>query len=152
MSQIISSKEQTEQTLPQASPGSEPVVAKLAVAQLDQQAPSRPAAKSRFRWIPPVLTFCSLAALGYWGHQTDWKLPSFSDASGQSLPPGEVWCEEHSVLEAECRICQPPILPVSEDFESNQSAQTMSLLGIMHIGLVLLQSINIMVMLLFFNL
>lgn len=58
--------------------------------------------------IPTVIVLTSLAAVGWWGHHTNWKLPKFSELTGQPSGAAEVpedWCAEHKVPESECVLC-----------------------------------------------
>lgn len=107
MSQSISSTDQDQDPLPQAALKIRPVSEEHA-----EHATGPPAARGPMRWIPTVAIFCVLAALGYWGHKTDWKLTSFSQLSGQAATPDKAWCEAHNVAEADCLACQPQIVPV----------------------------------------
>jgi cobalt-zinc-cadmium efflux system membrane fusion protein len=62
------------------------------------------------RAVPNLLVLLSLAALGYWGHQTGWKLPKFAEVGGGETPKDD-WCEEHGVPESRCVECQADLMP-----------------------------------------
>ena len=56
-----------------------------------------------------------LAGVGYWGHHTGWKLPSFAEVAGDVPPPTAAWCDAHAVPEAECVECNPSLAPPLPD-------------------------------------
>ncbi|MEW4527266.1 efflux RND transporter periplasmic adaptor subunit [Maioricimonas sp. JC845] len=66
-------------------------------------------------WVPPLLVFGGLAALGYWGHQTGWTIPKASIVAGSTEPVRPDWCEDHSVPESQCVECNPGRFPPPED-------------------------------------
>jgi len=63
------------------------------------------------RGVPTLLVFAALAGIGYWGHQNDWKVPKFSQLTGDGLTDGVEWCEEHGVPEADCIACNADLMP-----------------------------------------
>lgn len=62
------------------------------------------------RHLPTLAVFAALAAIGYWGHRTEWKLPRFSELSGAAETPDD-WCDEHNVPESLCVECNPLSYP-----------------------------------------
>lgn len=63
------------------------------------------------RHLPTALVFAALVGIGYWGHQHDWKIPRFSDLSGQTPPAEAGWCDEHGVSEPICIACNAALMP-----------------------------------------
>jgi cobalt-zinc-cadmium efflux system membrane fusion protein len=61
--------------------------------------------------IPTFLVFAGLGALGYWGHQTGWKVPAFSSLSASAAAPEEKedWCQAHNVPASRCIACNPEL-------------------------------------------
>ena len=57
-----------------------------------------------------------LAGVGYLGHHTGWKLPSFANVAGDVPPPTVAWCDAHAVPEAECVECDPSLVPPLPDY------------------------------------
>jgi cobalt-zinc-cadmium efflux system membrane fusion protein len=57
--------------------------------------------------IPTVTVLALLAAVGWWGHRTNWTMPKFSELMGSAAvaKPDDEWCAEHGVLESECLQC-----------------------------------------------
>jgi cobalt-zinc-cadmium efflux system membrane fusion protein len=62
------------------------------------------------RAVPNLLVLFALGGLGYWGCQTGWKVPKFSEATGAAEAKDD-WCEEHGVPESVCVECNPDLLP-----------------------------------------
>ena len=56
--------------------------------------------------IPTVVVLSGLAAVAWWGHHHDWKLPKFSELSGGEAKPDADWCPEHGVPESICFVCR----------------------------------------------
>lgn len=59
--------------------------------------------------IPTVIVLTSLAAVGWWGHHSNWQLPKFSELTGKSAgaaEPTEDWCAAHKVPESQCVLCR----------------------------------------------
>ena len=52
-----------------------------------------------------------LGGLGWWGHQTGWALPKFSQVAGRAASVPDDWCEEHGVPDSLCVECQPDKYP-----------------------------------------
>lgn len=63
------------------------------------------------RALPTALVLVALVALGYWGHHTGWKLPSFSELNGTSKVEEDDWCSEHDVPESICVECKAKKFP-----------------------------------------
>lgn len=61
------------------------------------------------------LAMAVLAVVGYWGHTNGWKLPSFSELSGEASLEKADWCEAHAVPESECVECDPSLYPPLTD-------------------------------------
>ena len=62
-----------------------------------------------------LLALAALGAVGYWGHHTGWRLPSFAAVTGQVANESEAWCDAHGVPEAECVECNPALDPPPAD-------------------------------------
>ena len=59
---------------------------------------------------PTAIVLIMLGGLGYYGHQTGWKVPEFSEFFNQSSETEEEdWCESHNVPESVCIACQPEL-------------------------------------------
>ncbi|HJT35709.1 MAG TPA: efflux RND transporter periplasmic adaptor subunit [Pirellulales bacterium] len=65
---------------------------------------------------PTLFVLVMLAAVAYWGHQTDWTLPKFSTLIGRGDEPSEAWCQEHNVAESQCIECQPDLTTPDKDY------------------------------------
>jgi cobalt-zinc-cadmium efflux system membrane fusion protein len=63
------------------------------------------------RTIPTLAVIATLAGLGLWGHHHGWKVPKFSELTGNRAVEGVAWCEEHGVAEAECIACNADLRP-----------------------------------------
>ena len=61
--------------------------------------------------VPALLVLTALLGLGYLGHHYGWKMPKFSEVTGQTEASGVVWCEEHGVPEADCIACNADLMP-----------------------------------------
>ncbi len=66
--------------------------------------------------LPTAFVVGGLAGLAMWGHSTDWKLPKFSELTGQANSVPKDWCEEHGVPESKCVECNPSLLPKGPDY------------------------------------
>ena len=66
--------------------------------------------------VPTVVVLTLLTGLGLYGHHSDWKMPKFSALAGTASPVRDDWCEEHSVPESQCVICDPDLLPDGKDY------------------------------------
>jgi cobalt-zinc-cadmium efflux system membrane fusion protein len=60
------------------------------------------------RWAPTALVFIALAAIGYAGHRTGWKIPRLGSAAVVSTK-AEDWCATHRVPESKCIACSPAL-------------------------------------------
>lgn len=63
------------------------------------------------RALPTGVVLVALVALGYWGHHTGWKLPTFSELNGTSNVEENDWCSEHDVPESICVECKAKKFP-----------------------------------------
>jgi RND family efflux transporter MFP subunit len=61
-----------------------------------------------FAWVPSVLVTAGLVAIGWYGHQHEWKLPNAGFST--TFVDDEAWCDSHGVPEAECIVCQPDLI------------------------------------------
>ncbi len=66
--------------------------------------------------IPTVAVLTMFGALGLFGHHHGWKIPKFSELTGQVAPEGVAWCDEHGVPEAECISCNADLMPKGKLF------------------------------------
>jgi len=66
--------------------------------------------------IPTIVVMALLAGLGLYGHHSGWKLPKFSTLAGAASATRDDWCEEHSVPESQCVVCNPGLLPGGKDY------------------------------------
>ena len=60
--------------------------------------------------IPTLVVVGLLAAIGWWGHRTEWKVPKFSQLMGR-VSEVDDWCTEHGVPESICVECNDVLLP-----------------------------------------
>lgn len=60
---------------------------------------------------PTLAVMSALAALGYYGHHTGWKIPRFSQITGNGSEQREDWCAEHGVPESLCVACNAELMP-----------------------------------------
>lgn len=61
--------------------------------------------------IPTAAVLVLLAAVGWWGHHSGWRMPTFSELTGETSPLPEDWCDEHAVPESLCVECNPDEYP-----------------------------------------
>ena len=47
--------------------------------------------------VPTLLVMGLLAAVGYFGHHYGWKVPKFSELTGQQGESGVLWCDGQSL-------------------------------------------------------
>jgi cobalt-zinc-cadmium efflux system membrane fusion protein len=66
--------------------------------------------------IGPSLVLVGFAAVFYFGHHNDWKIPKFAALTGTVEPVISDWCEEHSVPESICVQCDPTLMPKGPDY------------------------------------
>ncbi len=66
--------------------------------------------------IGPTLVLAGFAAVFYYGHQNDWRIPKFAALTGPVEPVIDDWCEEHSVPESICVQCDPTLMPKGPDY------------------------------------
>jgi len=63
------------------------------------------------RTAPTVVVFAVLAGVGYWGHHHGWKLPKFSEMTGDVPAESVAWCDAHSVPAEDCISCNADLMP-----------------------------------------
>ncbi|TWU39837.1 Cobalt-zinc-cadmium resistance protein CzcB [Novipirellula aureliae] len=66
--------------------------------------------------IGPTLVLIGFAAVFYYGHHNDWRIPKFAALTGMVEPVVTDWCEEHSVPESICVQCDPTLMPKGADY------------------------------------
>ena len=66
--------------------------------------------------IGPTLVLLGFAAVFYFGHHNDWKIPKFAALTGSHEPVVSDWCEEHAVPESICVECDPTLMPKGPDY------------------------------------
>ncbi len=66
--------------------------------------------------IGPTLVLVGFAAVFYFGHQNDWRIPKFAALIGTAAPVISDWCEEHSVPESICVQCDPTLMLKEPDY------------------------------------
>lgn len=58
--------------------------------------------------IPNLIVFALLAAVAWWGHHSDWKMPSLH---ADTAAVEDDWCSEHLVPESQCVECNADLMP-----------------------------------------
>jgi cobalt-zinc-cadmium efflux system membrane fusion protein len=90
----------------------------------DQTIPSPPPAEAQAaagsgHWLrqaaPTAAVIAALAALAAWGHFNEWKLPKFSELTGQQDQKTDEWCDEHSVPESQCIECNKSLVSLNKN-------------------------------------
>lgn len=66
--------------------------------------------------IGPTLVLIGFAAVFYYGHHNDWRIPKFAALTGEVEPVLDDWCEEHAVPESICVECDPTLMPKGPDY------------------------------------
>lgn len=66
--------------------------------------------------IGPTSVLIGFAAVFYYGHQNDWRIPKFASLTGTVQPAVSDWCEEHGVPESICVQCDPTLMPKGPDY------------------------------------
>ena len=64
-----------------------------------------------FRRIPTIVALAALVGIGYWGHHSGWKIPKFSELSGDRPAETVAWCTDHGVPEELCVACNANLMP-----------------------------------------
>jgi multidrug efflux pump subunit AcrA (membrane-fusion protein) len=66
--------------------------------------------------VPNLVVLILLGVVAWYGHQSGWKLPKFSALAGSASPEEDDWCDEHSVPESACVLCDPELFPRGPDY------------------------------------
>jgi len=66
--------------------------------------------------VGPTLVLIGFAAVFYYGHQNDWRIPKFAALTGTVVPVVNDWCEAHSVPESNCVECDSALMPKGPDY------------------------------------
>ncbi|WP_206036134.1 MULTISPECIES: efflux RND transporter periplasmic adaptor subunit [Planctomycetia] len=66
--------------------------------------------------IGPTLVLAGFAAVFWYGHHNDWRIPKFAALTGEVEPVVDDWCEEHAVPESICVECDPTLMPKGPDY------------------------------------
>ncbi|QDT05125.1 Cobalt-zinc-cadmium resistance protein CzcB [Rubripirellula lacrimiformis] len=66
--------------------------------------------------IGPTLVLIGFAAVFYYGHHNDWRIPKFAALTGSVETVADDWCEEHAVPESNCVECDPTLMPKGPDY------------------------------------
>jgi cobalt-zinc-cadmium efflux system membrane fusion protein len=69
-----------------------------------------------FTAVPNIIVFLLIAGTIYIGHHTGWKLPKFSQLTGNSMATISDWCSDHLVQESKCVECKTDLLPKVAEF------------------------------------
>lgn len=64
--------------------------------------------------VPTALVLALAAAVGWYGHHSNWTLPKFSELTGH-VPQKDDWCGEHSVPQSACVECSPDLMPRAKE-------------------------------------
>lgn len=92
--------------------------------QGDKSANARQSNRMRFGYytqkafaaIGPLLVLIGFAAVFYFGHQNEWRVPKFASVIGTANPEIDDWCSDHSVPASICVQCNPELMPFNQDF------------------------------------
>ena len=66
--------------------------------------------------LGPTLVLIGFAAVFYYGHHNDWRIPKFAALAGPVETSVDDWCEEHAVPESICVACDPTLKPKGPDY------------------------------------
>ena len=66
--------------------------------------------------IGPTLVLAGFAAVFYYGHHNDWRIPKFAELTGGVETVADDWCQEHSVPESICVECDSALMPKGPDY------------------------------------
>ena len=66
--------------------------------------------------IGPTVVLIGFAAVFYYGHHNEWRIPKFAAVIGSVEPVVDDWCEEHAVPESICVECDPTLMPAGPDY------------------------------------
>lgn len=64
--------------------------------------------------LPTALVLAALGGVGYWGHHSGWKMPTFAALTGAAVEKTDDWCAAHAVPESKCVECKTDLLPAGE--------------------------------------
>ncbi|EMI22284.1 Secretion protein HlyD [Rhodopirellula maiorica SM1] len=93
-----------------------------AETEINQDAESKPRGPIRhgislvLGSIGPTLVLAGFAAVFWYGHQNDWRIPKFAALTGDVEPVVDDWCEEHAVPESICVECDPTLMAKGPDY------------------------------------
>ncbi len=82
----------------------------------EQHEPLRRALSRVLGVIGPTLVLIGFAAVFYYGHHNDWRIPKFAALTGTADPVANDWCDEHGVPESICVQCDPTLMPEGPDY------------------------------------
>lgn len=118
MSQTIVSapKEQPRAAIGEPSNSGNPILPLGTAATAKSQTPIRRFVSLIRDSIGPTFVLIGFAAVFYYGHHNDWRIPKFAALTGSATPVATDWCEEHSVPESICVECDPTLLPKGLDY------------------------------------
>jgi cobalt-zinc-cadmium efflux system membrane fusion protein len=68
------------------------------------------------RAVSNTVVLAALGGLAYWGHHTDWTVPTFASLTGSEAKEKDDWCGAHAVPESECVECNPELLPRCKEY------------------------------------
>jgi|GEM_PF-208126 len=72
--------------------------------------------RKTFGAIGPTLVLLGFAAVFYFGHKNEWRVPKFASVIGTATPEVDDWCSDHSVPASICVECNTALMPLDEDF------------------------------------
>ncbi|MEO8270601.1 MAG: efflux RND transporter periplasmic adaptor subunit [Aureliella sp.] len=81
-----------------------------------KRGPIRRIVRLAFGSIGPTLVVVGFAAVFYYGHHNDWRIPKFAALTGTVEPVLNDWCEEHGVPESICVECDPTLMTRATDY------------------------------------
>mgnify|MGYP003111380886 CR=1 FL=1 len=88
----------------------------LSGAKTEQSGPLKRGLSLVLGTIGPTLVLIGFAAVFYYGHHSDWRIPKFAALTGTAEPVVKDWCDEHGVPESICVQCDPTLMPEGLDY------------------------------------
>lgn len=65
---------------------------------------------------PTILAIVAVGVLLVVGQRLEWRVPKFSELTGNTVAKDADWCEEHSVPDSQCVECVKGCMPPGEEY------------------------------------